>query len=213
MAKPSSPFPTHHPLVQNPDGSHSNVRTMTVGINDRTYVLPSMVGGKQLEEEDAIRLAERRGLRNYPSFATHDKAEQWIEQNHGSQDPEANAPMQGWYSQERGRAMPKGIGYPNKMSAEAREVSQQAQEQFNQAIARAFGGSQMGVEASPERPQAPPVSAPERQPSARMQQVLQMALGQTDEAIEQERRRRRRQQILNDAFSIINQSALGRGTY
>ncbi len=107
MVKPTAPFPTHHPLVQNPDGSHSNVRTMTVGINDRTYVLPSMVGGKQLEEEEAIRLAERRGLQNYPSFATHDKAEQWIEQHHGSQDPAANAPMRGWYSRQKGGAMPE----------------------------------------------------------------------------------------------------------
>lgn len=131
--------------------------------------------------------------------------------------------------------MPKGIGYPDKMSAEARRVSQQAQEQFNQAIARAFGSSmpggvpeagreaarrsqsmgeasnELGVLSDQETQQL--ATQASRQPSSRMQEVLQMALGQTDEAIEQERRRRRRQQILNDAFSIINQSALGRGTY
>ena len=198
-------------------------------------MLPSMVGGKQLEEEEAIRLAERRGLRNYPSFATHDKAAQWIEQNHGSQDPEANAPMQGWYSRERGQTMPKGVGYPPKMSPEAKRVQQQMQRDMQQAIARAFGSSMPGgvpeagreaarrsqsiSEASNElgvlsdqeqrQMQQPTVQA-SRQPSSRMQEVLQMAFGQTDAAIEAERRRRRRQQILNDAMGIISTAEMGR---
>ena len=177
-----------------------------------------MVGGKQLEEEEAIRLAERRGLRNYPSFATHDKAAQWIEQNHGSQDPEANAPMQGWHSRERGQTMPKGVGYPPKMSPEAMRVQQQMQRDMQQAIARTFGSSrpggvpnELGVLSDQEQRQMQqPTAQASRQPSSRMQEVLQMALGQTEAAIEAERRRRRRQQILNDALGIISAAEMGR---
>ena len=129
MVKPTAPFPTHHPLVQNPDGSHSNVRTMTVGVGDRTYVIPSMVGGKQLEEEMAIQLAQRRGLQSYPSFATHDKAEQWIEQHHGSQDPAANAPMRGWYSRQKGGTMPEDEMTPEQRAARMEELLRQADAQ------------------------------------------------------------------------------------
>ena len=88
MPKPRRMFPTRHPLVQNPDGSSSNVRTMTAGMDGRHYVLPTMVDGKQLEEEEAIEVARRVGLGQYPSFATGEKALDYSERMHGSQPAE-----------------------------------------------------------------------------------------------------------------------------
>jgi len=115
---------------------------MTVGIDDRTYVIPSMVGGKQLEEEEAIQLAQSQGLQNYPSFSTHEKAAQWIEENHGSQSPEANNPRAGRYSREKGGEMPE----EEELTEEQRQLRlralldeaerREAQDEANVAAAR-----------------------------------------------------------------------------
>ena len=38
-------FPTKHPYVKNKDGSESNVKLGTFGIDDKQYVIPTMVEG------------------------------------------------------------------------------------------------------------------------------------------------------------------------
>ena len=104
------------------------------------------------------------------------------------------------------------------MSPEAMRVQQQMQRDMQQAIARTFGSSrpggvpnELGVLSDQEQRQMQqPTAQASRQPSSRMQEVLQMALGQTEAAIEAERRRRRRQQILNDALGIISAAEMGR---
>ena len=44
-------------VVHNPDGTISTERTITVGIGDKFYVIPTLVNGQQLTHRDAIRTA------------------------------------------------------------------------------------------------------------------------------------------------------------
>lgn len=63
-----SVFPTQHPSVANEDGTFSNVKTITTEIDGKNYVIPSMVEGQQLSNEEAIQTAIDNGLEKYPSF-------------------------------------------------------------------------------------------------------------------------------------------------
>jgi len=77
-------FPTRHPYVNNPDGSQSNVKLGTWEIDGKTYAIPTMVDGKQLSDEEALKTAKSYGFRNYPSFKNQNEAEGWIQQYHGA---------------------------------------------------------------------------------------------------------------------------------
>lgn len=79
-------FPSSHPYVTNADGSKSNVKLATVGIGDKTFVIPTMVEGKDLPIKEAVRTARNYGLSNYPSFANPKEAENWSKKYHGSID-------------------------------------------------------------------------------------------------------------------------------
>ena len=83
----TQPFPTKHPSVQNPDGTTSNVKTSTVEIDGRHYVIPTMVGGEQLEAGAATDVAIKQGLHKYPSFGTADEALQSSVSLHDKQAP------------------------------------------------------------------------------------------------------------------------------
>ena len=75
-------FPTKHPHVDN-----SNVLMVGVGF-DRERVIPTMVGGEKLSLDEAIGVAEKHGLKNYPSFRSPAEATRWAEINHGRITPE-----------------------------------------------------------------------------------------------------------------------------
>ena len=81
-------FPTKHPTVKNKDGSTSNVKiaTFSFGEGDQTvYVLiPTMVEGKQLTEDQAVAVAKKMGLNRYPKFKTQEEADAYAQQIHGS---------------------------------------------------------------------------------------------------------------------------------
>jgi len=76
-------FPTKHPSVQNPDGSQSNVILGTFGIDNKQYVIPTMVEGKKLTDDQAVQTAMSYGINKYPSFADVKKADDWAKQYHG----------------------------------------------------------------------------------------------------------------------------------
>ena len=80
-------FPTEHPLVTNEDGTDSNVKTMTVEMDGKHYVIPSMVGGKQLTADEAVVVARGQGLDKYPSFSTGPEALKFSEEEHANQPP------------------------------------------------------------------------------------------------------------------------------
>tara|TARA_B100000809_G_scaffold11750_1_gene10956 strand:- start:2251 stop:2631 length:381 start_codon:yes stop_codon:yes gene_type:complete len=93
-ARGTGPFPTQHPYVYNKDGSTSNVLTITVEMDGKHYVIPSMVGGKKLSGTAAVAVAKKHGLKNYPSFRTAAEALTASKKLHGKQPPPRRAAMQ-----------------------------------------------------------------------------------------------------------------------
>jgi len=81
-------FPTQHPVVQNSDGSSSNVKFGTFGVDDKQYVIPTMVSGKQLSDKDAFNTAKQYGIDNYPAFNTVEEADAWAKKYHGKISPD-----------------------------------------------------------------------------------------------------------------------------
>jgi hypothetical protein len=80
--------------VENPDGTFSTERTIGVNIDGREYVIPTLVEGRQVSEDEAIQEAQRRGLQNYPSFDTVEKAEEYARQRSEQLGAvEADAPL------------------------------------------------------------------------------------------------------------------------
>ena len=65
----------------------------------REFLIPTMVGGKQLNDDEAIAVAEEHGLDKYPSFAEPGEANAWAEANFNLID-------------ENGRWMPKTEAEP-----------------------------------------------------------------------------------------------------
>ena len=86
-------FPTAHPTVQNEDGTTSNVMMSSFEFEGKHLVLPTMVGGKQLSNDDAVAIARQQGLDKYPSFASPEEAEAWIQENHAKVAPPKGEPL------------------------------------------------------------------------------------------------------------------------
>ncbi len=77
---PIIPLPGAGTPVKNRDNSISTERTITVNINGMERVIPTLLGGKQFSEEQAINAAIRRGIENFPSFKSPDKAEEYAKE-------------------------------------------------------------------------------------------------------------------------------------
>jgi hypothetical protein len=81
-------FPTKHPFIKNKDGSKSNVKvgTFSFGEGDKEVhvLIPTMVEGKQLKEDEAVAIAREMGLSRYPKFKTREEADSYAKQIHGS---------------------------------------------------------------------------------------------------------------------------------
>lgn len=81
-------FPTKHPFIKNKDGSRSNVKTATFSFGEGDeamhLVIPTMVGGKQLTNDEAVEIAKKMGLSRYPKFKTQKDAEDYSKKIHGS---------------------------------------------------------------------------------------------------------------------------------
>ena len=95
-------FPTKHPIVKNPDGSRSNLKLASFGFTDasgkeRHYAIPTMVGGEQLTDKEAVAVAKSHGLDKYPSYETVKEVEAWSGKEHGKFAPpetEAEVPQE-----------------------------------------------------------------------------------------------------------------------
>ena len=81
-------FPTKHPYVQNQGGSESNVLLGTFGIDNKQYVIPTMVEGKKLSPNEAVDTAMQYGIEKYPSFNTVEQADTWAKKYHGRVQPD-----------------------------------------------------------------------------------------------------------------------------
>lgn len=82
-------FPGNFPMVQNEDGSKSNVKLSTVIHKGRHYVVPTMMDGKSMDD-DSFRSYFENNFRDLPNFKTEDEANKWIQENHGNIDESGN---------------------------------------------------------------------------------------------------------------------------
>lgn len=77
---PDPDFPHIEPLpgagvrVENPDGTSSSERTIGVNLDGKERVIPTLLGGQQFSDDDAIASARQHGLDNFPSFDTVEEA-------------------------------------------------------------------------------------------------------------------------------------------
>ncbi|MBP7482195.1 MAG: hypothetical protein KA788_06655, partial [Lacunisphaera sp.] len=69
------------PIVKNPDGSVSTERSVTVEIDGKWVNIPSMFGGKEVSEEEAVNIMQQNGMvdpetgRTMPTFNSLEEAE------------------------------------------------------------------------------------------------------------------------------------------
>jgi hypothetical protein len=75
-------FPTKHPLSKNTDGTSSNIVMAGVNLNGKEYVIPTMVNGKQLDIDAAVKIAREKGFDKYPSFNSVEEADAFAQKNH-----------------------------------------------------------------------------------------------------------------------------------
>lgn len=123
-SSPSTSFPSPHPEVENEDGSKSHVKLATYEVDGKHRVLPTMVEGKDLSDDEVIASAQKYGLNNYPSFDTAEEADAWAKANHGKivgakDSSSAPAPdsaaepavdeRDGQYQDEQGQWLPIGM--------------------------------------------------------------------------------------------------------
>ena len=86
MAKPTRIFPGKYPYVKNDDGTVSNVMTSVIGVDDKFYVIPTMIGGKKYSVKDATNIAIKKGINNYPKYNTLPDAENFSKNIHDKID-------------------------------------------------------------------------------------------------------------------------------
>lgn len=77
----------NRPVVHNPDGSISTVRSITVGFGDKTYVLPTVVGGRVVSNKEAIDHFKQTG-EHLGAFSTLEDAERYSQRLHEDQAKE-----------------------------------------------------------------------------------------------------------------------------
>lgn len=88
----------HRPIVRNKNGSISTVRSISVGVNGRTFLLPTVVGDRVVSNRQAIRHFERTG-EHLGVFSNWRDADRYAARLHRQQArrylPQANSPVFG----------------------------------------------------------------------------------------------------------------------
>lgn len=105
-AEPFTPSPyeagnidlSHRPRVQNPDGSVSTVRSISVEMDGRVYLIPTVVGDKVVSNEEAIAhfRATHEHLGSFPDEQTAEAEAQRIHDTQADSlrdTPNAGAPL------------------------------------------------------------------------------------------------------------------------
>jgi hypothetical protein len=100
------PIDTGRPQIDNPDGSYSTERTITIEVDGRHYVIPTIVGGKQLEEEQAVQLFKQGVNKPVGVFDNADEAEAYAQQRSQQIDRERNPQR---YEQQDEQDMQRGF--------------------------------------------------------------------------------------------------------
>lgn len=77
--------------VDNPDGSRSTLFATTVGVDDRTFIIPTVWDGKILPPDQAMQRAKAEGLDKFPSYATVEEAQARYDQLHSFMEKDTAA--------------------------------------------------------------------------------------------------------------------------
>lgn len=84
MIAPGNIDLAHRPTVHNPDGSISTVRSITVGGDNGSYLLPTVVGNRVVSNDDAIKHWQQTG-EYLGAFDTEDAADAYAQSLHEEQ--------------------------------------------------------------------------------------------------------------------------------
>lgn len=68
--------------VRQASGETSTFLSTTVGLGNRTYILPTVWDNQILAEREAVKRAQAAGLHNFPSYASVQEAEARYQQIH-----------------------------------------------------------------------------------------------------------------------------------
>lgn len=115
MTKPGNLDPWNRPVLHNPDGSYSTTSSMSVGTDAGEVLIPTVVNGKRLSDEDALKHFHETG-ENLGTFASPEAADRYatllhnaqasMYDEHGNPKAPAQQPM-----------MPGLPGAPNQLAA------------------------------------------------------------------------------------------------
>lgn len=95
----------NRPVVHNPDGSISTVRSISItGDGGRAYLLPTAVGGRVVSNDDAIRHYQQTG-ENLGTFSNEDYANAYAQQLHEAQAQQYD-PVAAYIAQRRSARTP-----------------------------------------------------------------------------------------------------------
>lgn len=76
----TAPIDTNRAKLNNADGSFSTERTITIGADGKYFVIPTIVGGKQLSEQEAINQWKQGKNKEVGRFGNEDQANRYAEQ-------------------------------------------------------------------------------------------------------------------------------------
>lgn len=75
----------NRPVVKNPDGSVSTVRSISVNMDGKEVLIPTVIGGRVVSDKDAINHYRRTG-QHLGIFDSIDEANTYAEQLHKQQE-------------------------------------------------------------------------------------------------------------------------------
>lgn len=89
--------PFNRPMLQNPDGGYSTTSSISVGTDKGETIIPTVVGGKRLSNEDAMKHYRETG-ENFGAFDTPENADVYAQHLHEVQaeDVERNGAPASW---------------------------------------------------------------------------------------------------------------------
>ena len=79
------------PTPENPQGSRSTLFQATVEVEGKTFVIPTVWGGKIVPPDQALELAKQYGLEKFPSYDSEEAAQSRYDQMHGYMEQDTGA--------------------------------------------------------------------------------------------------------------------------
>lgn len=113
--------------VDNADGSRSTLKALTVGFDDKTYLIPTVWGGKIVDSDTAIANAKKQGLDNFPSYKSEAEATARYDAMHSYMDKDVGAVKSAGKPKPDAYARPDNFSVVQKQSRDAitREATRQ----------------------------------------------------------------------------------------